>query len=235
VSGFQFWGLIGVAVWLAAVGFRFRRSTPVLVGGLVAVGLYVLVAALLGWTGPGELGLATAPNLWIAGLTLVWLLLMLALSPLADRIATALVAAPPNLGAFKAIQQSRTKLLIGIAVAWLLGGLLEELVFRGLVLRAVEAGAMAWLPAPAATGVAIGAAALGARVIHLYQGPRAALIILQLSMLFGLLFVLSGYNLWSVVVCHGLYDTVAFIRFAMGRSKYSKPADDGQGAPDDDH
>jgi hypothetical protein len=79
------------------------------------------------------------------------------------------------------------------------------------------------LGAPTAAAVAIVVAALGAGVIHLYQGLRAAIIITQLSVLFGLLFVLSGYDLWTVMLCHGLYDTVAFIRFAMRRSKYSKP------------
>jgi len=59
-------------------------------------------------------------------------------------------------------------------------------------------------------------------VIHLYQGPRAAFIVTQLSVLFGTLFVLAGYNLWAVILCHGLYDTIAFIRFANKQSRYSK-------------
>ena len=74
---------------------------------------------------------------------------------------------------------------------------------------------------PLAAGIAICIAALGAGLIHLYQGPRAALIITQLSVLFGVLFVVSGYNLWAVMLCHGLYDTIAFIRFAHKKSKYS--------------
>jgi hypothetical protein len=46
-------------------------------------------------------------------------------------------------------------------------------------------------------------------------------IITQLSSLFGLLMVVSGYNLWAVIIGHCLYDTVAFIRFANGKSRYS--------------
>jgi membrane protease YdiL (CAAX protease family) len=57
--------------------------------------------------------------------------------------------------------------------------------------------------------------------MHFYQGPRAVLIIAQLSVLFGILFVISGYNLWAVMICHGLYDTIAFIRFARKKSRYS--------------
>jgi hypothetical protein len=51
----------------------------------------------------------------------------------------------------------------------------------------------------------------------------------QLSVLFGVPFVISGENLWTVVLCHGLYDTVAFIRFANRSSKYSNLDDCQQG------
>jgi hypothetical protein len=27
--------------------------------------------------------------------------------------------------------------------------------------------------------------------------------------------------LWAVMVCHGMYDTIAFVRFATKKSKYS--------------
>ena len=37
----------------------------------------------------------------------------------------------------------------------------------------------------------------------------------------GILFVASGRNLWAVILCHGLYDTIAFIRFANRQSRYS--------------
>ncbi len=58
--------------------------------------------------------------------------------------------------------------------------------------------------------------------MHLYQGLRAVIIVTQLSVLFGVLFVGSGYNLWAVILCHGLYDTIAFVRFANKKSNYSR-------------
>jgi membrane protease YdiL (CAAX protease family) len=58
--------------------------------------------------------------------------------------------------------------------------------------------------------------------MHSYQGPRAMLLITQLSLLLGVLFVVSGYNLWAVMLCHGLYDSIAFIKFATKKSKYSQ-------------
>lgn len=169
-----------------------------------------------------ELGLSP-PASWLAtvGFAIGWLALMFAYTPLADKIATRWVAKPPTLAAFRVLQQSRIKLVIGIVVAWILGGFLEEIIFRGIILRLIEARVSVWLVMPAATGIAISTAALGAGIVHLYQGLRAAIIITQLSILFGLLFVISGHNLWSVILCHGLYDTIAFIRFANKQSTYS--------------
>jgi membrane protease YdiL (CAAX protease family) len=170
-----------------------------------------------------EVGL-TLPSSWFVtiGWAAAWTALMLAYSPFADWMATKLFVAPPALGPFHAIQESRVKLLIGIVVAWLLGGFLEELVFRGVVLRAVELGlaplASHWI----ATSAAVVVAAVGAAIVHWYQGPRATVIIMQLSVLFGVLFVVSGHNLWAAILCHGSYDTIAFVRFASGKSRYAK-------------
>ena len=223
MTPFQRYGVLLVAVWLLIVVVRFRRSKIVLIGGLFAVGLYTLVALVRADASMRELGLRI-PISWLTtiGFAVAWLALMLAYSPVADRLASRWVNEPPNLEAFRALQESRSKLIAGIAVAWVLGGFLEELTFRGIVLQSMEALASGWLVGPLAIGIAVCTAAAGAGLIHLYQGLRAAIIVTQLSVLFGLLFVLNGHNLWAVMLCHGLYDTVAFIRFAKKKSKYSR-------------
>jgi CAAX protease family protein len=155
------------------------------------------------------------------GLPVAWTALMLAYSPVADALARRVFPGRPNLAAFQGLKQSWLKLATGIVVAWVLGGFLEELALRGIVLQWVDRWLAHLLPGPVATTLAVLAAALVAAIIHLYQGRRAALVIAQLSVLFGVLFVVSGRNLWAVIICHGLYDTVAFIRYATGRSRYS--------------
>ena len=152
----------------------------------------------------------------------IGLAVMLVYSPLADRVASHWFEKPPTLDSFRAIQGSKINLVIGILIAWLLGGFLEELIARGIILRSVEAFLKPWVVAQVATTLAILIAALGAGLMHSYQGPRAVLIIAQLSILFGILFVISGYNLWTVILCHGLYDTIAFIRFANKTSRYAQ-------------
>jgi membrane protease YdiL (CAAX protease family) len=150
------------------------------------------------------------------------LVVLLAWSPAADWFASRFVKRPPNLKAFRGLQSSFAKLLLGIVVAWLLGGFIEEIALRGVVLRQVEFYAAARIDPRAAGAVAVLSAAIIGGVIHLYQGPRAALITGQLSVLFGVLYVVSGHDLWAAILAHGLYDTIAFIRFAAGKSKYSK-------------
>jgi membrane protease YdiL (CAAX protease family) len=203
----------------------------VLVGGLIIAGVLAVGAIIADWTVAADLGLnpPTQP-LRTAAWTLGGLAVLLAWSPVADAIASRLTARPPTLGAFRRLQRGLPQLLLGIVAAWVLGGFLEELAFRGLLLGAAERLSAPWLGPAGAAVPGIAAAALGAGIIHLYQGPRAVIIITQLSVLFGVLFVLSGHDLWAVIACHGLYDTIAFIRFALGKSKYSKP---GTAASDD--
>ena len=92
------------------------------------------------------------------------------------------------------------------------------LVERRIVLQAVESWLRTWLGSLIAVILAICVAAVGAGLMHSYQGPRAMVIITQLSVLFGILFVVKGHNLWAVIICHGLCDTIAFVRFARKES-----------------
>ena len=223
ITPFQQTALLITVIWAMLVFVRFRRSTVFMVGGLFIIGLYTLVSIFLGNITPEEIGLSLLVS-WLStfGFAIVGLLIMLAYSPVADKLATHFFEEPPTLDAFADLQKSKTKLIAGIVAAWVLGGFLEELIVRGIVLLSIEAISLTWITKPIATGIAVIIAAAGAGLVHAYQGPRAMVIITQLSILFGILFVVSGYNLWAVVLCHGLYDTIAFNRFANKKSKYSK-------------
>lgn len=224
MTTFQQTALLLILIWFVVIVCWFRRSSLFLIGGLFVIGLSTVAALIYHQVTLDELGLRT-PTSWrfTLGLALVWLALMLAYSPLADRLASRFSEEPPTLEAFGAIQESTIKLFVGILTAWVLGGVLEELIARGIVLQSLEALLEPLTNGPLATGAAILIAATGAGILHSYQGPRAVAIITQLSILLGILFVVSGYDLWSVMLCHGLYDTIAFIRFARGKSRYSNP------------
>jgi len=123
MSAFQIHLLALIALWLLAVAVRFRRSTVVLAGGLIAVGLATFAAVMAGSVSPHQLGLGPQTSMpSMLGFALAGMAAMYAYSPVADRLATRWVAKPPTLEAFRALQQSRLKLLVGIIIAWIFGG-----------------------------------------------------------------------------------------------------------------
>lgn len=178
MTTFQQIALILTVIWLLLVLVRFRHSRLVLIGELVTIGLYTLVALLVGKVTLAELGLGI-PNAWVPTLllSLAWLGLMISYSPLADWLASRWFSRPPTLESFRAIQQSTVNLIAGILAAWVLGGILEELIARGIVLLSVQAWLATWFPAHIATTIAVCVSALGAGLMHSYQGPRAMAII----------------------------------------------------------
>lgn len=226
--------LLATLAWLTLVAVWFRTSKVVLIGGLLFVAATAAILASRRDIAPSDVGLFS-PDSWasVLGLSVGSAVSMLLLTPVADRLATWIFVEPPRLEAFRIIKESRLKLVAGIVFAWIAGAFLEELALRGILLRATRDLIANYLTEPAAVVFAVFAAAGGAFIIHLYQGPRAAFIIAQLSVLFGVIFVVGGENLWTVVLAHGFYDTVAFIRFANGSSKYSeldlRPSEDTDG------
>jgi membrane protease YdiL (CAAX protease family) len=156
---------------------------------------------------------------WAAG----WLVVMLIATPVADFISGVLFRQRADLGAAPRLTPDRV--FAALLTALIVSGLIEETVLRGMLLRWVENQiACRWgLEAGIAGG--IGAAALIGGAIRLYRGTRAALTALQLSTLLGVLYVLSGYDLWAAVLCHGVYDAVMFLwRATRGRTRASTPA-----------
>jgi hypothetical protein len=108
LTTFQQIALIITAVWLVLVVVRFRRSGVVLVGGLLILGIYTLLAVILNQATASELGLSSPDSWWITiGMAMAGLAVLLVYSPLADRLASRWFKKPPTLDTFKALQQSR--------------------------------------------------------------------------------------------------------------------------------
>src|SRR3569832_1664497 len=145
--------------------------------GAPAEGRALRIEMSLAWN-----AIATMTPSWtLSAAAVVWALLLLAVTPVADWIASRWIDKPPTLEIFRGRQQSRLKLVIGSLIAWVLGAFLEEFVFRGIVQQWLEQSLVTALPPLGATTVAVLVAAIGAGLLHLYQGVRAAVIITQLS------------------------------------------------------
>lgn len=200
------------AVWLAclfSVFIPFSRKWPAI---LIVPMLGALPLLWLAEVSAETLRLAVPPGMSDVVIALTAAMVLLSVSPLLDRAASLIFAEPPRLDAFDAIALSPIHLAGGIVIAWVLGGFIEEILLRGVILSTVlEAG----LPFPGGVvnAFAVSVAAIAGGLAHYYQGPRAMLIITMLSMAFGGVFVLSG-SLWAVILCHGMYDTFAFVLHA---------------------
>ena len=94
-----------------------------------------------------------------------------------------------------------------IAIAWLVGGLCEEGLFRGFLLNRVESllgGGRA------ALAIAVLAQALLFGTLHLYGGTFAFMYATLFGVVHVAFYLLAGRNLWPVILVHAAWDSVAF-------------------------
>ncbi len=158
----------------------------------------------LTWAGLGLAAPVTA--LHTAMFAIFWAGVLYAYTPTAEWVAAKLFAPKPMSGRYLSVRDSTRNLLLGIALCWAVGAFGEELLLRGIVVGALRFAIGIW--------PAVAVAAVLALAMHLFAGPRRALIAAQLSVLYGVLFVASEFDLWAVILAHGFYDTVALIQLA---------------------
>src|SRR2546426_1082666 len=90
----------------------------------------------------------------------------------------------------------------------------EEFVYRGYLLtriaRVLGDPPRAWLAALVVTSILFG-------VGHQYQGLSGMITAGLGGFTFGLLYLVTGRNLWVSVIAHGTMDTVGFLLLFLGR------------------
>ena len=159
--------------------------------------------ASLGLTNPaGRKGLAIAAavavGLYLANLAIsAWVLPLLA------------QWFPPTPGpSFLAyIRGNLPGFLLWAAIGWIVGGFMEECLFRGFLFTRVSqlfANPAAGIP------VAVVAQAVLFGALHLYGGAFAFIYATVFAIAHGIFYVLLGRNLWPLIVVHGVWNTVGF-------------------------
>ena len=98
-------------------------------------------------------------------------------------------------------------LVFWLAIAWLVGGICEECLFRGFLLNRVEALLGG---GPAALVIAILAQAALFGTLHLYGGTFAFMYAALFGVVHALFYLLARRNLWPVILVHAVWDSVAF-------------------------
>ena len=180
--------------------------------GVIGAFLVALVAAVVGRKAGSfqDMGLRS-PDSWpkLLGTTFLYGVVIqfastVLLEPLLERITGSAV----DISALDGIRGNFVMCLVWIAIGWLMGGFLEEFTFRGFVVTRVHKllGSR-----PAAIWIAILVAAVPFGVAHMYQGPAGMIGTGLIGFLFGVIFLIHGYNLWYPVFAHGFVNTIAMI------------------------
>lgn len=113
-----------------------------------------------------------------------------------------------DLSRFASVHGNLPLALIGVLYSFIGAGLYEEFMFRGFLMQALAMGVggsrSAWIAACVVQAVLFGAA-------HAYQNPLGMLITGTLGLLMGTIVLVSGRNLWPVIIGHSLYDASRFV------------------------
>jgi uncharacterized protein len=115
-----------------------------------------------------------------------------------------------DLSKFKDVQGNLELMLFGVFYAFIGAGFYEEFTFRGFLMQGLAmlfgGNRGAWITACIVQGALFGLA-------HAYQNPLGIAITGTLGILMGLLVLVSGRNLWPVIIGHGLFDASRFVLF----------------------
>lgn len=138
---------------------------------------------------------------------------LFALQPLINAINTGLELPQTDISIFSHIHGNLLAYIGWIFIAIFVGGFAEEIVFRGYLITRLE-------EIFGGTRIALfGAVIVQAMIFglgHYYQGMSGIISAGLLALSSGLFFLLSGRNLWPVIIVHALWDilgiTLIFIK-----------------------
>jgi membrane protease YdiL (CAAX protease family) len=120
---------------------------------------------------------------------------------------------PEQTSSLLSSSMSAKKALISLGIVWTFAAFGEELGYRGYLLtRAADLGnrsQVAYVIAMACVAVLFGFG-------HFYKGPAGVLDSTYSGVVLGTLFLVSGRNLWSPILAHGLSDTFAVLAVYLG-------------------
>jgi hypothetical protein len=198
-----------VALWAVAPVLCFALP------GLGALLAFAWIAALL-VLGKQRLALIglSRPASWfrLIALALALAVFVQLLSGLAiEQIAQWVTHQAPDTSKLQGMVGNWPRLLFFIAVSWLVGGLVEEVVFRGFIIgygTSIFGEKFKWLLAIASSAI------FG--YSHLYQGAAGMLLTGIVGFILASAYIASRKNLPLVMLAHGFIDTISMVGLFTG-------------------
>jgi membrane protease YdiL (CAAX protease family) len=208
---------------LFSIGLLSLLTTLLVIPGLrqmpgVGVLPSILIIALIVWLrGNGLEGLGLVqPLSWsnTIGMSLIFGILIALLSPIIiEPFSEHLTGKKHDLSALGTIRGDIQNTLTWITGAWLLAATLEEIIFRGFMMRELAdllgTGFRANTVNILVTSTVFGLA-------HLYQGRAGALSTAIVSVMLGVIFVWNEFQLWLLIFTHGFIDTFGLLLIYLG-------------------
>lgn len=188
-----------------ALGLPRIAPVPARTAVLVLVVWWLIKRRGEGWS---DFGLRRPNSVWRIALITVGLFLfkLFIVQPLSDLIRDLLALNAPDYSFFEHIHGNVPALLLWIIMAWAIGGFAEEMLMRGYLMNRISLllGGTAW-----AWTIAVVSQAVLFGIAHAYVGLTGIVGAGLGALTFGGFYLLSGKNLWPVILVHGLWDTLA--------------------------
>jgi membrane protease YdiL (CAAX protease family) len=144
---------------------------------------------------------------------LIGLAIEMSFQILINPIIESLTKSSIDLSVFAGIKGNLPTYLIYVLIGFVIGGLLEEMLFRGFLLTRVASFFKS-----EKTGYTLGIIILSILfgLAHMYQGWSGVLNTGLTSVLLGLVFIKFDKNLWYAIFTHGFIDFVGFTVLYLG-------------------
>ena len=114
----------------------------------------------------------------------------------------------PDLSGFEPIKNNIWLLVGMLVVSWTTAGFGEEIIWRGFFIKQIaklfDEKKVGWW-----VGLILSSVIFG--LIHAYQGTTGIIMTGANGLVFGLIMLASGRNLWTSIIAHAATDTIGFI------------------------
>jgi uncharacterized protein len=117
-----------------------------------------------------------------------------------------------DLGDFATIKNNTPKYIFMIIMGWIVGGLYEELVFRGYIFSTIEK----IFASPKATLISFMVTNIIFALYHVQLGIIGVLNALIAGLVYHSLMLYFKRNMWYAIFCHAIFDTIALTYIYAG-------------------
>lgn len=159
--------------------------------------------------------------------TMLWTLIAFAVTIgagiLADSLTTSLIGAPDEAkqaidarfqDRFESVPGNLSAYLFWLAIAWIIGGFTEEILFRGVLFTRFE-HLFAGIPFAVFLAIAFQAVLFGQQHYY-YQGVAGWVATGAIAFVSGILYLAFNRNLWPLVLSRGLSNTLGLTLIYLG-------------------